>query len=83
MGTVIPLASDCARVRTLNNVRAAINERARHMHVAEPRRLSAFGIAREVFEAGASSAWAVQAGLQTLRGQRVVRCTPADGGHAA
>lgn len=82
MGAVIQIPTT-EHVRKLKFVRDAINERAQHLRIPEPRRLSAFGIAREVFEAGASSARAVQAGLQTLRGDRVVRCTPVDGGHAA
>lgn len=79
MSNVIELACATERVRTLQNIRQGINERARHIHASDSKRLRAFGLAREVFESGASSAWAVQAGIQTLTGQRVVNCRPAGG----
>lgn len=55
-----------ASPRTLHAVRGAINERARIRGVAEDQRRHAVVHALHVMQAGGSSAWATQAGLQEL-----------------
>jgi hypothetical protein len=82
MGTVIHLAADPGRIRTLQAIRSGINERAERIHASERKRLTALGVAREVYDAGASSAYAVQAGWQFLRGDIVTRVHPVEGGAA-
>jgi hypothetical protein len=82
MGAVIHLAHEPDRVRTLQAIRSGINERAQRLHASERKRLCALGLAREVFDAGAPSGWAIQAGWQFLRGDRVTKVAPAEGGAA-
>ena len=66
MGTVIALP---ARPRIFNAVRSALRERAKHNHASDIQFRHALGVAFGLMRDGASSAWAIQAGCQDMRGQ--------------